>query len=136
MDRPIMPPRRSRRPLYLGLSAAAASALLATGLIVGREPGLILADANQTTPPVEAAKIALPDKPSAEAQLEAAFRPPPHTEPLPRQLRPEEIKPISKRLADAFEAVTGHRQTYGVTQDGHPGTVNPLKIVQLPFGLA
>jgi hypothetical protein len=46
------------------------------------------------------------------------------------------VKPIPKRLADAFEAATGHRNTYGIIQEGHPGTVSPLKIVRLPFGPA
>jgi hypothetical protein len=40
------------------------------------------------------------------------------------------------RLAEAFEAATGHRSPFGQMEDGELVTTNPIRIIQLPFGPA
>lgn len=146
MERPLSPPFEPRWPLYVGLTVTAAAVLgfavwpgSKTGtpvVLPGSVAGPNVAEINETTPTSGADETELPADPKAEARLKRTFQQPSNNELLPRILRPDEVKPAPKRLADAFEAATGHRQAYGVTWNGHPGVVSPLKIIQLPFGPA
>jgi hypothetical protein len=43
---------------------------------------------------------------------------------------------MADRLADAFEAATGHRVAYSKTEGGELVTTQPIRIIQLPFGSA
>ncbi|HEY5723153.1 MAG TPA: hypothetical protein VIT45_12600 [Allosphingosinicella sp.] len=44
--------------------------------------------------------------------------------------------PIPERVWDAFEAATGHRSNFGVTEGRNIVVTRPVKIVELPFGPA
>jgi hypothetical protein len=152
MDRPLTSPGRGRWRVYAALGGAAALALTAAGLVLVRHGGT--ADS-----PTSAGAVV-----SAEARLAAADakwtltslpmvapvlvtkRPGP---PWPSEIKLPEVKPparpypppdtaeaIPQRVLDAFEAATGHREPFEVTEDEYAVMVTPLKIVQLPFGPA
>lgn len=46
------------------------------------------------------------------------------------------VRSSAKRLADAFEAATGHRTAFTKTEAGDVIITKPLRIVELPFGPA
>ena len=123
MDRPVAPLRLGRGPLYLGLAMGGALATLATALIL---PG-----STESNAPAERPVVAPRPRSPADvaAPLSRAGEGP--DPPVVEMLGPE-IEP--RRLADAFEAVTGHRSVFGTHSRWDSVTTEPLRIVQLPFG--
>ena len=123
MDRPTAPSTQGRGSFYRGLAIGGVSAALATALIVSRFAG---SDAPASQP------ATLPATPPAVDE------PPPQTTPSgdPAASYVEEdgyeIQP--KRLADAFEAATGHRSAFSTHSKWHSITTEPVRIVELPFG--
>lgn len=56
--------------------------------------------------------------------------------PTPSPTIATDTRSAEVRLADAFQAATGHRQPYTELVDGEQATMTPLRIVDLPFGKA
>jgi hypothetical protein len=118
MDRPVSQPPKPRWPIYAGLGGAAAASMAFGALVVADS------DIRQAEkPPVAEGE---PSPPGQESEAGLVSRNPP----------PEEPEPVPKRLADAFEAATGHRTSYDATENRDVVTTRPLKIVELPFGPA
>jgi hypothetical protein len=55
---------------------------------------------------------------------------------LPQPTTAIPIRSPAERLADAFEAATGHRSTFSQDVDGEIITTRPVRIIELPFGPA
>ena len=117
MGQPIPGQRKARWIFYIGLAGGSGMALAAVALIAVR-------------PPV----VVPPEKPSAVISEAPAPLPPSGYGPDPPQIQVDSDEVEPKRLADAFEAATGHRAPFSTNSKYDSIRTSPLKIVQLPFG--
>ena len=125
MDRPLAPFRQGRGQFYLGLAVGGALASLAASSI-------LYSWIERDVAPERPAAVVAP-LPLAEEAATARQAPDDAAKSFQEELG-DEIQP--KRLADAFEAATGHRTVFITHSESDSVRTVPLRIIQLPFGPA